>query len=138
VNGTRRLAWCVILLGVLSMAPTVGDVGGCGREARELDRDIFAAARKDEDCTRCTECGIESARCGRACDPGAAPDVALPVTCRPLVRDGEVCLRALRAASCDVFASYVDDMAPASPSECGFCRVGPGEPAGAFADAGAP
>jgi hypothetical protein len=127
----------VVMLGALCMAPTVGDVGGCGRQATELDGEDFAYARKDEDCERCEECGVATERCRRACDPAALPDIALPVTCRPVRRDGEVCLRALRAASCDTFASYVDDVAPTTPSECEFCRVPPPAPPPAFAsDAG--
>lgn len=131
----RRLV--VVLLAVLCMAPTVGDVGGCGREATELDADDMAVARKDEDCERCRECRLSSERCRRACDPNALPDVDLPATCRPVRHDGEVCLRALHAASCDTYASYVDDVAPATPTECQFCRVAPAPPEPALArDAG--
>jgi hypothetical protein len=32
-------------------------------------------------------------------------------------------LRALAAASCDTYATYVDDDAPATPTECDFCQV---------------
>jgi hypothetical protein len=133
---TRPLTLAVIALGVLLMAPTVGDTGGCGRTATELEDDRYANARKIEDCQRCQECGIETARCGRACDPKALPEIALPATCRPLYHDGEVCLRALAAASCETFATYVDDEAPASPSECNFCRVAPPAPPSGFADGG--
>jgi hypothetical protein len=120
------------------MAPTVGDVGGCGRQATELDGEDFAYARKEEDCERCEECAITTERCRRACDESRLPDVALPSTCRPVRRDGEVCLRALRAASCETFASYVDDVAPRTPSECEFCRVAsePPPPPSLAADAG--
>jgi hypothetical protein len=118
------------LLGVLTMAPTVGDVGGCGREATSLDRDNYAAARKEDDCRRCGECGIDTARCQRACDPALAPEIVVPDTCRPLLHDGEVCLRALRAASCGAYATYMDDEAPAIPSECAFCREPPPPPPG--------
>lgn len=127
------------VLGALTMAPTVGDVGGCGVEATALDREAYALARKDEDCKRCSECGLATERCARACDVAAAPDVQLPATCLPLLRDGEVCVRALRAASCDAYATYMDDLAPAVPSECDFCRVPPAPPPGpTFADGGAP
>lgn len=124
------------VLSVLTMAPTAGDVGGCGREAELLDEGAFARARKAEDCERCEECGIETARCARACDADAGAEVDLPITCRPLLRDGEVCLRALHAASCETYATYVADEAPATPSECAFCRVPPPEPAPAFGDGG--
>jgi len=122
------------LLAVLTMAPTVGDVGGCGREASRLDEGVFARARKLEDCERCRECGIETARCKRACDARQPFEVDLPVTCQPLYHDGEVCLRALHAASCDKYATYVDD-APATPSECDFCKVPPAPPIVGFGDA---
>lgn len=132
----RLLVAATAVLGLLSAAPTVGDVGGCGREASYLDVDRFAQARKLEDCERCQECGLESARCGRACDPKAPPDVAIPVTCKPLLHDGEVCLRALQAAGCDAYRSYVDDDAPTLPSECRFCRIAPPPATGAFGDGG--
>ena len=134
----RGVSFVVAVLGVLLMAPTVGDTGGCGRTVSELDRDRYANARKLEDCQRCQECGLTTARCGRACDPAQAPEIALPLTCSPLYHDGEVCLRALGAASCDTYATYVDDDAPATPSECDFCQVPPPPPAGTptFADSG--
>ena len=35
------------------------------------------------------------------------------------------------------FATYVDDVAPVSPTECDFCKVAPPEPSGSFGgDAG--
>ena len=133
----RALSSAVVVLGVLLMAPTVGDTGGCGRKAAELEQDRFENARKTQDCLRCRECGLATARCGRACDPKALPEIALPPTCRPLYHDGEVCVRALAAASCSTFASYVDDVAPANPSECDFCRVGLPEIPSGFGDGGA-
>ena len=125
----------VTLLGLLLMAPTVGDTGGCGRTATDLEHDRYANARKLQDCQRCQECGLESARCLRACDPKALPEIVLPVTCRPLYHDGEVCLRALASASCATFATYVDD-APSTPSECDFCRVPPPEAVPSLSDGG--
>ena len=131
----RRLA--VAVLGVLLMAPTVGDTGGCGRTATELDRDRYGSARKLEDCERCAECGLDTARCQRACDPKVLPEIALPPTCRPLFHDGEVCLRALGAASCETYATYVDDEGAATPSECDFCIVPlPAPPPGTLGDGG--
>jgi hypothetical protein len=136
---TRGLALAVAVLGALVMAPTVGDTGGCGRTATELERDRYENGRKLQDCERCQECGLATARCERACDPKELPEILLPATCRPLLHDGEVCLRALAAASCSTFASYVDDDAPTTPSECEFCRVAPVAPPPAFApDGGAP
>ena len=123
----------IAVLGLFSMAPTAGDVGGCGSEITALDLRAFALARKDMDCGRCRECGIQTARCERSCDPESAPETSLPSTCQPLQHDGRVCLRALSAASCGDYASYVDDLSPSTPSECEFCRIAPEEPAGAFA-----
>lgn len=123
----------VALLALLCMAPTPGDVGGCGSEVEALDPTAFAFARKDEDCRRCTECGISSARCERACDPASSPETVIPATCLPLHHDGVVCLRALRAASCSAYATYVDEHAPVTPSECAFCRVAPTAPPPSFA-----
>jgi hypothetical protein len=109
-------------LALFCLAPTAGDVGGCGTTPTALDPGIFAAARKTEDCQRCTACGLSTPRCLRACDPGAPPETIVPSTCAPLQHDGEVCLRALDAASCSSYATYVDPIAPATPSECDFCR----------------
>ena len=130
-RASRGLVVIAAALGVLLMAPTVGDTGGCGRTISELDRDAYANARKLEDCERCQECGLDTARCGRACDSKEPPEIALPLTCRPLYHDGEVCLRALGAASCDTYATYVDDDGPATPTECDFCLVAPPAPSGA-------
>lgn len=119
----RRLV--VVVLGLLCAAPTAGDVGGCGRTVSDLDTTRFANARKLEDCERCTSCGLSTQTCARACDPKQPSNVLIPETCRPLLHDGEVCLRALEAASCSDYASFVDDLAPSNPSECEFCRVAP-------------
>ena len=32
------------LLGVLALAPTPGDIGGCGQPVEELDRELFFAS----------------------------------------------------------------------------------------------
>ena len=129
------------VLGALTMAPTVGDVGGCGKDVTELDRQQFADARKLEDCERCTECSIGTDRCQRACDKTKPSDVVLPQTCRPLFHDGEVCLRKLASVSCDTYATYVDDFAASVPSECEFCRTLPAPTTTtppSFADGGSP
>lgn len=127
----------IAVLAVLSMAPTAGDVGGCGQEATLLDTQVFASARKEEDCQRCQECGFTTGRCASACDPKAAPNASIPNTCKPLQHDGEVCLRALGAASCDDYAKYVSD-SPSLPGECKFCRDDPNAPpvTGTFGDGG--
>ena len=114
-----------LVLGLLCMAPTAGDVGGCGTEVKALNPLAFALARKDMDCERCTECGIQTARCQRACDPEKDVETTIPATCQPLLHDGEVCIRRLNAASCDAYATYVDDLSPSTPSECEFCKLAP-------------
>jgi hypothetical protein len=118
-----QLAVAAIVAVLFCAAPTVGDVGGCGRTATPLDEGRFARGRKSADCRRCRECGVATDRCARACDAARPPDVAFPSTCHPVFHDGEVCLNALLAASCSDFATYVSDEAPATPSECDFCRV---------------
>lgn len=133
--GRVSLAVVIVASATVLAAPTVGDVGGCGRVATELDKDVFAATRKREDCRRCAECELTAPRCVRACDAGAPPEVRFPLTCQPLLHDGEACLRALRAASCDDYATYVDD-APVTPSECDFCRVPDPLPPSALVEAG--
>ena len=123
---TRRSAGVVVaavLAVVFGTGATPGDIGGCGSRASDLDVGAFAKQRKDVDCARCQDCGLTTKRCTRACDPKAAPDFAVPSTCHPLAHDGDVCLRALRAASCDDYGRYVDDEAPTSPTECEFCRI---------------
>jgi hypothetical protein len=121
----RRIAGLgVVALGLLSLAPTTGDVGGCGATVTELDEARFARARKLVDCQRCTECGIPTQRCAAACDPKAPNEVGFPARCFPLQHDGEVCLDALLSSSCADYALYVDDAVRAVPTECEFCKGG--------------
>lgn len=134
-----------VVVAILCMAPTPGDVGGCGSEVTDLNDEQFVFDRKRMDCARCTECGLSTARCTRSCDPAKPPDTSVPETCQPIRHDGEVCLRALEAASCDAYATYVADTAPATPSECEFCKFVPPGPlpgfvvdAAAAAEAGGP
>jgi hypothetical protein len=124
------------VLGLLCMAPTAGDIGGCGTEVKALDREVIAQARKEMDCRRCLDCSIGTARCQRSCDPNVPPETAVPATCQPLQHDGEVCIRALSSASCEKYASYVDDNAPSTPSECEFCKIPPEGASGPFVDGG--
>ncbi|HEY8038302.1 MAG TPA: hypothetical protein VIF15_00840 [Polyangiaceae bacterium] len=118
----RELGFAALLALVFGAAPTVGDVGTCGTTATDLDPASFVQQRKSLDCQRCTECGLTTQACQTACDPSAPSDVAWPPTCRPLQHDGEVCLRALQAASCGDYASFESDVAPTVPSECDFCH----------------
>ena len=97
-----RASFVVALLGVLCMAPTVGDIGGCGtRGDRARSRSLRERAKGGGLRALQGVRALGAARCERACDPNAAPGDELPPTCRPLFHDGEVCLRALRAASCE-------------------------------------
>lgn len=111
-----------IALALLCAAPTAGDVGSCGKTAQDIDEARFGAARKRLDCSRCAACGIQTNRCAAACDPNTPSDVAFGATCRPLVRDAEVCLDALAAASCGDYRGYVADDVRLAPGECEFCR----------------
>lgn len=122
----------VAALAWLCMAPTPGDVGGCGRAPEPLDERAYADTRRETDCTRCLECGIPTARCTRACRTDVAPELGFPPGCAPLLRDGEVCIRALRIASCTTYASYMSDTSPSAPTECQFClpRSGSEGPSG--------
>lgn len=103
-------------------APTVGDIGGCGAEPADLDASAFFKAKAQLDCNHCAECGFVTAACLRACDPTQTPS-ALPLGCFPIQHDGDVCLRALDAASCDEYATYIADQGATIPTECNFCPV---------------
>ena len=129
----ERLSILVAVLAALAvLAPTPGDTGGCGTAVVEMSSAGYGNARKLADCARCKECNIGSERCARACNRSVPPEFALPPTCRPLLHDGQVCLRAIYAASCADFATYVDENAPVTPSECGFCQVPPPPADGTF------
>ena len=123
LNGSSeaaKLALGLLLLG-FCIAPTPGDVGGCGQAPDELDPGIFFATKKDIDCERCRECGLRTERCAQACESTAAIETEFPEGCVPLVHDGEVCLRALLVAGCDDYARYAADGESNVPSECNFC-----------------
>jgi hypothetical protein len=106
---------------VFGMGPTVGDIGSCGQQTDLLDARTFFERKAHTDCQRCRECGLTGKLCDRACD--GPPQTSFLPGCEPLVHDGEVCLDALVSASCDAYASYVNDTAPTAPSECQFCPL---------------
>jgi hypothetical protein len=113
----------LIALALLVLAgPTVGDLGSCGQDVADLDPEKFFIEKDFIDCQQCSDCGFITRLCDAACDriPEAT---AFDEDCFPLVHDGEVCLNALRAASCDEYASYIDDAAPTVPTECNFCPL---------------
>ncbi|MDP9035410.1 MAG: hypothetical protein M3O50_11440 [Myxococcota bacterium] len=120
-----ELAFAAVLALAFGAGPTVGDIGSCGRGATELARVSFEQARKNVDCRRCSGCGLTTQTCRSECDADASTRIAWPSTCRPLQHDGEACLRALEAAGCTDYASFVDDFAPTLPTECDFCHVLP-------------
>ncbi|HLV21673.1 MAG TPA: hypothetical protein VKZ49_12350 [Polyangiaceae bacterium] len=104
---------------LLCLAPTPGDIGGCGQEVQELDPELFFEHKRNIDCDRCQECSLATAPCTSAC---ASPSTgAFPEDCVPLVHDGEVCLRALLDASCSEYLEYMREVNPKAPSECNFC-----------------
>jgi hypothetical protein len=109
----------IVITWLFTAAPVAGDIGSCGQAADDLDAAKFFQAKADVDCQQCSGCGFATNTCVRACS--APPERAFEVDCYPLVHDGEVCLDALRAASCDEYRAYVDDQAPEAPTECNFC-----------------
>jgi hypothetical protein len=115
----RRRGALMAFAVVLGMGPTVGDIGSCGQSPDALDAHTFFDIKAGLDCDRCGECGLRTKLCDQACN--GTPATTFPAGCEPVVHDGEVCLRALIHASCDDYASYVDDSAPTAPSECQFC-----------------
>jgi len=117
----RELVLVAVGFGLFCLAPTPGDVGGCGREPELLDERAYAAVRRQTDCDRCRACGISTKRCADACRTDVAPNLGFPPNCAPLVRDGEVCIRALGAASCERYTIYLSDETPTAPTECQFC-----------------
>ena len=110
----------ILALAPLLLATTPGDIGGCGDEVKDLDQVAFGQERKKLDCQQCRGCALETKRCTFACDESKQPGT-LPATCRPLERDGQVCLRALQTASCGDYAGFMNDTAPLTSSECEFC-----------------
>jgi len=122
VRASELVATAVVAIG-LCTAPTVGDVGGCGATATSLDFATYSFDRKVIDCQRCKQCSLPSNTCRTACNRNAPTNVSWPSTCNPLQHDGDVCIRALKAASCGEYASFVDDVAPTEPTECDFCHL---------------
>jgi hypothetical protein len=118
----KRAHAALILFAVaLGMGPTVGDIGSCAQEVDALDAPTFFAMKARLDCARCSECSLTGKECEAACT-GSRRASFVP-GCAPLVHDGEVCLHALIHASCDDYASYVDEARPTAPSECQFCPL---------------
>ncbi|GAC1353163.1 MAG: hypothetical protein NVS3B20_20010 [Polyangiales bacterium] len=116
----------VIALALLVSAPVVGDVGACGAVAETLDAQRFFNARLEDECTRCNECANSSPGCRRACDRKTPRPLTFPPGCHPLVHDGEVCLHAIEALSCNAFGDLVSDN-PIVPTECDFCPSADGK-----------
>jgi hypothetical protein len=121
---TRRVTLGLLAaLALCCLAPTPGDIGGCGQTARDLDPAVFFESKQTIECRRCAECSIRTLACETACDDGPVPD-QFPDGCYPLVHDGTVCLRALTQSSCEEHAKVMADP-PRVPSECNFCPLTP-------------
>ena len=116
-RGVLRLLF--VAATVLCLAPTPGDIGGCGQTAQDLDPVAFFASKQAIECSRCIECQLRTDGCERVCTD-LEPEREFPAGCFPLVHDGTVCLRALTQASCDDHRRVVGDP-PSVPSECNFC-----------------
>jgi hypothetical protein len=126
---SRRLGIiAIVLLAPLVAAPTVGDVGSCGTAAEPLGAPEFFSARLAMVCRRCHDCDYGGRTCTLVCDQLAKKSFprAFPEGCHPVVHDGEVCLRAIDALSCNDFGDLVSD-APIVPTECDFCPASAAE-----------
>ena len=122
-GSSRRRSRLLPLLGALGalfcLAPTPGDIGGCGQAAEDLDPATFFLSKQTIECNKCRECRIRTPACELACSD-TPPPAEFPEGCFPLVHDGTVCLRALTRASCDDHREFSGDP-PSTPSECNFC-----------------
>ena len=115
-----RVAPLLAAVGALiCLAPTPGDIGGCGQAAQDLDPETFFLSKQTIECDRCRECTIRTPACEAACSGEPVP-TEFPEGCFPLVHDGTVCLRALTRASCDDHRAFSGEP-PSVPSECNFC-----------------
>jgi len=131
---SREIIQVGVWMLLFATAPTVGNIGSCGQDPVDLDPEKFFTAKEGVDCRRCTECGLSTKPCARACD-GEVEPVQFPPGCYPLVHDGEVCLDALNAASCGDYEEYMADIGPTIATECNFCPPR-GDGAGGAAGAG--
>lgn len=123
---TRRWVrrWVLLALALACLAPTPGDIGGCGQTLEDLDARAFFAAKREVDCDACRECGFRAETCERSCDREEPLADAFETGCFPFVHDGEVCLRALRHSTCEEYEAFISDVNPSVPSECDFCPRG--------------
>ena len=123
----RAACWMKLAVSFIALAfcaaPVPGDVGGCGQEAHELDRETFFWSLQSIECEHCRECELRTDACERACG-NVLVQSEFPGNCAPLVHDGEVCLRALGDGSCNDYRDYMSDSAPTIPTECNFCPPG--------------
>lgn len=129
---SRGLVFVAIVTALFCLAPTPGDVGGCGQRAEDLDAPTFFELLEATDCRACRQCGFTTQTCADACAPKAPLPGAFPIGCAPLAHDGEVCLRRLQSDACDAYRAYVDDVEAGKaveissrprPRECQFCPV---------------
>jgi len=120
MTGRVEITRIILILLLVVAAPTVGDIGSCGEAPVDLDGAGFFREKAKVDCARCGECSLSTALCTAACT-GAGLPTAFPEGCFPIVHDGEVCLRAIEAASCENFTTFVADQGATIPTECNFC-----------------
>ncbi len=52
-----------VLVALMAMAPTAGNIGSCGQEAVPLDAEKFFEAKRAIDCARCSDCPVFSKAC---------------------------------------------------------------------------
>lgn len=118
-RSSRALLFLLALGSLFCLAPTPGDIGGCGQTAEDLDPETFFLSQQTIQCNKCTQCRIRTPACELACSDTTVP-TEFPEGCFPLVHDGTVCLRALTRASCEDHRKFSGDP-PSVPSECNFC-----------------
>lgn len=121
IRAAEILRLAMVLLLIVA-APTVGDIGSCGEDPADLNAAEFFKKKAEIDCARCAECGFETLTCSFACDPTKAA-TEFPEGCYPIVHDGDVCLRALHATSCESYSLFVADTGATTPTECNFCPL---------------
>ena len=108
----RALTFVVATMALFCLAPTPGDIGGCGQRAEDLDARVFFESLAGTDCRACQQCGFATATCADACATDGKIPGAFPLGCAPLAHDGEVCLRRLQHDPCDAYRVYVADDSP--------------------------
>ena len=79
-----RFALAVVVV-LFCMAPTPGDIGGCGQRVQPLGPRPFFEAKKEIDCNKCKECSFSTDFCKTACDADEEVSKSFPEGCEPIV-----------------------------------------------------